>query len=190
MAIIASVPRPLPPTPIRRLLTALTVAGVILAATLVLRAQGPSASFEARLRRLFPAAASFSGKDGSPPHFKAFAAAAGGAAPEVIGFAFLTTDLEPLESGYDGPIQMLVGINPRGVLAGVVVISHREPYGYFSVEPPAFAAQFVGKDVRDPFKVGEDVEAISRATITINSATRAIRNSSRRFARQLLTPPK
>lgn len=159
------------------------------AATLTISAQGPSTAFEARLRRLFPAAAAFSGKEGTPPHFKAFAPAPAGGRPEVVGYAFLTADLEPLETGYDGPIQMLVGISPRGVLAGVVVISHREPYGYFSVEPPAFAAQFAGKDVRDPFKVGEDVEAISRATITINSATRAIRNSARRFARQVLTPP-
>lgn len=189
MTIIASVPCSLlPMRTARRLGVAFLL---LLATTLTLEGQGPSAAFEARLRRLFPAAATFSAKEGSPPHFKAFAASpAGVSTPDVIGFAFLTTDLEPLESGYDGPIQMLVGISPRGQLAGVVVISHREPYGYFSVEPPAFAAQFVGKDVREPFKVGEDVEAIARATITINSATRAIRNSARRFARQMLTPPK
>lgn len=159
------------------------------AATLTLAAQVTPATLDARLRRLFPAAATFSGKEGSPPHFKAFAAASSSGTPDVVGYAFLTTDLEPLETGYDGPIQMLVGLTPRGVLTGVVVISHREPYGYFSVEPPAFSAQFAGKSVRDPFKVGEDVEAISRATITISSATRAIRNSARRFATRMLTPP-
>jgi len=157
--------------------------------SLGLAAQGPAAALESRLHTLFPTAVSFSGKEGAPPHFKAFAAAANGGSPVIVGYAFYTTDLEPLETGYDGPIQMLVGINPSGVLTGVVVTAHREPYGYFSVEPPAFAAQFVGKDVRDPFKVGEDVEAISRATITNNSATRAIRNSARRFARQMLVPP-
>lgn len=134
-------------------------------------------------------AATFSPKEGTPPHFKAYGSTSSGREPLVVGYAFFTTDLEPLETGYDGPIQMLVGITPRGVLAGVIVTAHREPYGYFSVEPPAFAAQFAGKDIRDPFRVGEDVEAISRATITINSATRAIRNSARRFARQMLTPP-
>lgn len=160
-----------------------------LAAGLPLAGQAPADVLEKRLRKLFPSAASFSAKGGVPPHYKAFAPAAGGGEPAVIGYAFLTTDLEPLEGGYDGPIQMLVGINPTGVLAGVVVTAHREPYGYFSVDPPEFAAQFVNKDVRDPFKVGQDVEAISRATITINSATRAIRNSARRFARAMLAPP-
>jgi len=56
------------------------------------------------------------------------------------------------------------------------------------VEPPQFAVQFKGKNIRDPFKVGGDIDAVSRATISINSATRAIRNSARRIARQLLTP--
>jgi NosR/NirI family transcriptional regulator, nitrous oxide reductase regulator len=152
-------------------------------------AQAPTGAVEARLRTLFPAAASFSAKGGTPPRYTAYAPNPNGGEPVIAGFAFLTTDLEPLESGYDGPIQMLVGMTPRGVIAGVIVTAHREPYGYFSVEPPAFAAQFAGKDVRDPFKVGEDIEAISRATITINSATRAIRNSARRFARQVLTAP-
>jgi NosR/NirI family transcriptional regulator, nitrous oxide reductase regulator len=157
--------------------------------SLAIAAQAPAGALEARLRTLFPTAVSFSPKDGAPPHYKAYAPNPRGGDPVIVGYAFLTTDLEPLESGYDGPIQMLVGINPRGVLAGVIVTAHHEPYGYFSVEPPEFAAQFAGKDVRDPFKVGGDIEAISRATITINSATRAIRNSVRRFARQMLIPP-
>jgi len=37
--------------------------------------------------------------------------------------------------------------------------------------------------------VGADVDAVSRASITIGSATRAIRNSARRIARTYLTPP-
>jgi hypothetical protein len=36
--------------------------------------------------------------------------------------------------------------------------------------------------------VGEDVHAVSRATISISSATRAIRDSSRAIARAFLDP--
>ena len=144
-------------------------------------------TLEMRLRQLFPRAANFSPKDGNPPHYTAYAADARSGEKTVAGYAFWTTELDPLERGYDGPIQMLVGIRPDGVLAGVIVTAHREPYGYFSVDSPEFARQFVGKDVRDPFKVGADVDAVSRATISITSATRAIRNSARRLARQLLT---
>jgi len=83
---------------------------------------------------------------------------------------------------------MLVGMSTDGVLTGVVVAENHEPYGYFSVEPPEFAAQFKGKSVRDPFKVGADVDAVARATITITSSARAIRNSSRRVARAYIAP--
>ena len=75
-----------------------------------------------------------------------------------------------------------------GVLTGVVVTYDSEPYGYFSVEPPKFAAQFKGKKIGDPFRVGGDVDGVSRASISIGSATRAIRDASRVVAKQLLPP--
>ena len=144
---------------------------------------------QARLQELFPSAAAFSPKEGDLPHFKAFANDAGSGQQTVIGLAFLTTELEPLERGYDGPIQMLVGMDMTGTLTGVIVVEHHEPYGYFSVDLPAYTMQFKGKSIRDRFRVGADVDAVSAATLTVTSATRAARNSARRVARQLLTPP-
>ena len=146
-------------------------------------ALGPT--LEGQLSDLFPAAAAFSPKTGNPPHFEAYSA---GSARTLVGVAFWTTDLDPLERGYDGPIKILVGLDMRGVVAGVIVADHHEPYGYFSVDTPEFASQFKGKSVRDEFRVGKDVQAISRATLTVTSATRAIRNSSRRIATALIPP--
>lgn len=143
---------------------------------------------EIQLKQLFPTAVAFSGKELLPlPHFKVFVPDANGQ-PTLGGFAFWTTELEPLERGYDGPIKMLVGLDLKGVIAGVVVAGHREPFGKFSVDPPRFSQQFKGKSVRDPFKPGEDVDAIATATITINSATRSIKKSARRVAAQMLRP--
>jgi transcriptional regulator of nitric oxide reductase len=144
-------------------------------------------TLQGQLKQLFPSATSFAPKGGSPPHFKALAKDPQSGADAVIGYVFWTTELEPLERGYDGPIKILVGLNPQSVLTGIVVADHHEPYGDFSIEPPAFAAQFAGKNINDPFKVGGDIDAVSRATITIGSATRAVRNSARRMARQVLT---
>jgi transcriptional regulator of nitric oxide reductase len=143
---------------------------------------------QTQLERVFPTATDFSSKQTAPPHIKAYATSPSGERT-LIGVAFWTTELEPLERGYDGPIKILVGMNMSGVLTGIVVAEHHEPYGSFSVDRKEFAAQFVGKDIRDPFKVGADIDAVSRASISIDSATRAIRNSARRVARQLLTPP-
>jgi NosR/NirI family nitrous oxide reductase transcriptional regulator len=143
---------------------------------------------ELELKQLFPAAAAFSPLAGTPPHVTAYRTnpqSDPGARP--IGFAFWTTDLVPNERGYHGPIRILVGMDPAGILAGVVVDSDTEPYGYFSVEPPQFAAQFKGKSIRDSFKVGSDIDAVSRATISVTTVSRSVRNTSRRVARQLLT---
>ena len=143
----------------------------------------PDGKLLAQLKQLFPSAAVFSPKGDTPPHFKAFADPR---SQNLLGFAFWTTELEPLERGYDGPIKMLVGMDTKGVLTGIIVVEHHEPYGSFSVEPPAFAAQFKGKSIRDGFRVGADVDAVSRASISITSAARVIRDSSRMVARQLL----
>jgi NosR/NirI family nitrous oxide reductase transcriptional regulator len=143
---------------------------------------------QSQLQKVFPGATAFSPKQTSPvPHFIAYTGPAN--ARVVAGYAFWTTELEPLERGYDGPIKMLVGLDTKGILTGVLVVEHHEPYGYFSVELPAFANQFKGKDIRDPFTVGADVDAVSRASISIKSSSKAIRNGARRVARALLTPP-
>jgi NosR/NirI family nitrous oxide reductase transcriptional regulator len=143
-----------------------------------------------QLEQLFPHAASFSAKTGNPPHYEVFGPAVDGQKPELLGLAWWTTEVEPLERGYDGPIKMLVGMDTVGVLKGVIVTENHEPYGYFSVDTPEFAKQFEGKNIRERFKVGDDIDAITRATISVTSASRAVRNSSRRIARAYLVPPK
>tara|TARA_Y100000588_G_scaffold77512_1_gene80798 strand:+ start:1303 stop:1827 length:525 start_codon:yes stop_codon:yes gene_type:complete len=146
-------------------------------------------SLQTQLTSLFPAADFFSPKEGSPPHFKVYQGDAESEQRVLMGFAFWTTELEPLERGYDGPIKILVGVDIDGVLTGIVVVDHHEPYGYFSIDRPQYAAQFLQKSIRDAFRVGSDIDAISTATLTVTSATRAVRNSARRIAKQFLTPP-
>jgi len=170
------------------------VLAVLVAATgiLTLGAVGAQGTIDAKqellLKRLFPAATAFSPKAGDPPHFKAFTGDAR-SGQTLLGLAFWTTELEPFERAYDGPIKILVGMDTKGVLTGVIVTEHHEPYGNFSVDTPQFSAQFKGKNIRDAFKVGADIDAISRATISVTSASRAVRNSARRVARALLAPP-
>lgn len=144
---------------------------------------------DAHLKKLFPTAVAFSPLSGTPLHYTAYAAdpkTNPGAKP--LGYAFWTTDLVPHEHGYHGAIHMLIGIDLTGVLTGLVVDYDSEPYGYFSVQPPEFAAQFKGKSIFDKFQLGADIDMVSRASITMNSATRAVRDSSRMIARALLDP--
>jgi NosR/NirI family nitrous oxide reductase transcriptional regulator len=164
------------------ILALLLAAGWMIAA----RAQS-SPDAQALLKRLFPAATAFSPKEGDPPHFSAFVTDPKSGMKTLVGLAFWTTELDPLERAYDGPIKVLVGMATNGVLAGIIVTDHHEPYGNFSIDRPEFAAQFKGKSIRDPFKVGSDIDAVSRATISVTTVARSVRNTSRRVARQLLT---
>jgi transcriptional regulator of nitric oxide reductase len=169
------------------LVTALAAAGIVVSAQQRRIYTNPNP--EAELKQLFPKAVAFSPLAGDPLHFKAY-----GRDPRTnpsappIGYVFWTTDMVPREHGYHGPIHLLVGLDLSGIITGVIVEYHSEPYGYFSVEPPEFAAQFTGKSIFDPFRVGGDVDAVSRASLTINSAARAIRDGSRIMAKAFLDP--
>jgi transcriptional regulator of nitric oxide reductase len=144
---------------------------------------------EGHFKKLFPQAVAFSGLQGTPLHYNAYAVdPKKDPNAKPIGYIFWTTDMVPNEHGYHGAIHILVGLNLNGTINAVVVDYNSEPYGYFSVDPPEFAEQFKGKSIFDKFQVGADVDAVSRATISISSATRAIRDGSRIVARALLDP--
>ncbi len=144
---------------------------------------------EGHFKTLFPNAAGFSTFGGTPLHWKVY-----GADPKAdpaatpIGYIFWTTDLVPNERAYHGPIHMLVGMDTRGILQGVIVDYNSEPYGYFSIDLPEFVARLKGKSVRDRFVVGQDIHGVSRASITMNGAARALRDASRAVAKAFLSP--
>jgi transcriptional regulator of nitric oxide reductase len=140
------------------------------------------------LKKLFPGAF-FTPLSGAPLHFTAYGVdpKANPSAPP-IGLAFWTTDVVPHERAYHGAIHFLVGLDMNGRMTGVVLDYDSEPYGYFSIQPPEFVARFKGKSIRDPFRVGGDVDAVSRASITISGAARALRDSVRIMAKQYLNP--
>ena len=111
------------------------------------RAQSAGRSEAAgQLKQLFPAAAAFSPKVPDPPHYKAFAANAGCGPADGRGLAFWTTEIEPLERGYDGPIKILVGMDTKGILTGIIVVQHHEPYGDFSIEHAGVCGAVQGEE--------------------------------------------
>lgn len=162
-----------------------TVGIVTLAAQRIFTNPRPEPYFKS----LFPSAAGFSALGGTPLHYKVY-----GVDPKTspsappVGYIFWTTDVVPKEFGYHGPIHLLVGMDTTGIITGVVMDYNSEPYGYFSVDPPKFVEQFKGKSIRAPFRIGEDIAVVSRASISNASATRAIRDSARTMAKAFLNP--
>lgn len=132
------------------------------------------------MEEVFPGADRFSAKTGSPPVITAFAQSPEG--EKTVGYLFETKDFPPQEVGYSAPIEVLVGIDTNGLLTGIKVLYYRESYksirGDF-LATERFPNQFERKNVRDGFRVGRDIDGVSRATITSWAVSRGIRNASR-----------
>ncbi len=71
------------------------------------------------------------------------------------------------------PITFLVVFNGDGKIISSSIIKYREPYGGGIVNLN-WNDQFVGKDRNSDFEVGEDIQGISGATISVNSVTKGI----------------
>ena len=141
----------------------------------------------AQLAAVLPQAQRFSPKQGNPPVYIGYESEAQDA--EVVGYAFETTDFEPQEIGYSAPIEVLVGVDLAGELTGIEILFYRESYksirGDF-LNSERFPNQFDGKSVADGFRVGRDIDGVSRATISSWAVSRGIRNSAREVARAYL----
>ncbi len=78
-------------------------------------------------------------------------------------------------SGYGGEVQIIVGTDPEGVLNGIKVggANFQETAGLGAkAKEPAFTNQFAGKNV--PLVIGEDIDAITAATITSSAVVRGV----------------
>jgi len=153
-------------------------------------AQPPLEVDEAMLHEVFRGADSFSAKEGSPPIYKAYSDNPENIEPEVIGYLFETPDWPPEEIGYSGPIDVLVGMDLRGTIADIKVLYYRESYksirGDF-INSEYFPDQFKAKNIVDGFRVGRDIDGISRATISSWAVARGVRNAARRVAQTHLS---
>lgn len=141
------------------------------------------------LKEVIPGANEFSEKEGVPPVFKAYSTDPVSKEQQLTGYAFLTADVPPEEVGYSAPIEVLVGMDLEGRITGIKVLYYTESirriWGDF-LSIPGYQEQFTGKFISDDFRVGEDIDGISRATITVRAMSIGIRNSARRVAQSYL----
>lgn len=140
------------------------------------------------LQQLWPAATSFSEKSGTPPVFTAYGELPSGE-NGIIGYVFQTSDLPPEEIGFSAPIEVLVALDTQAVITAVRVLDYHESFrssrGDF-LSTRGFQEQFRRKPLMDEFRVGRDIDGVSRATITSWATTRGIYNAARRVAQAYL----
>ncbi len=124
------------------------------------------------LRELAPDA-TFSGKSGSPPHYRS--------GQRLV--AFNSYDVTQSVRGYAGPIKVLLVLGDDGRIKGIKLLSHRETKNYVHyLETPAYLGRFIGKSVFDRFEVDRDIDGISRATVSVEALAKTVRESSRTVA--------
>lgn len=142
-----------------------------------------------QIQSVMRGATSFDEKAGDPPVYKVYTSSRENPEPVLSGYAFYTPDYPPEEVGYSAPIDVLVGMNLEGGITGIKVLYYRESYrsirgDFLSTE--GFQPQFRGMAVTDAFRVGRDVDGVSRATITSWAVSRGVRNAARKVARSYL----
>ena len=142
--------------------------------------------YRSHLEVVLPEADYFVSKRGEYPHFRGYTRGAAGQADRLVGLAYMNPDLGHAITGYASQIVVMVGLRPAGTLTAISVVSHAEPYGYRSIDLPRFTDQFPDRRYRERLRVGDDVDAVSGATITMTAATAAIRRSTRRMFREFV----
>jgi NosR/NirI family nitrous oxide reductase transcriptional regulator len=87
-------------------------------------------------------------------------------------------------TGYGGPINVLVGVDPAGNVIGVKIVEHRETPGFFRRLPEShFFEQFLGKGYTSSLRLDDDIDAVSGATVSSEAVARAVREQVRAIAK-------
>ncbi len=90
-----------------------------------------TAEEEQRLKQVFPDADVFSAKTRKLPHHKAYRTNPDTGEKTLVGFVFITREVEPDEWAYSSEIEALVGLTTNGIITKVMMIDHYEPMDIF-----------------------------------------------------------
>ena len=139
---------------------------------------------KAQPAEFFPGADRFGPPQGDPPLVPAYQGA------RLLGYVYLNSDFTN-STGYSGkPINLLVGIDPNGVITGIKLVDHKEPIVLVGIPERRIVDAMntlVGKDMK-PVSTGAErppqVDIVSGATVTVlvmgdsvvRSAVRLIRS--------------
>ncbi len=101
---------------------------------------------------------------------------------QVIGYAMMAS-----ATGYGGTVTMLVGTDPDGTVMAVTVVEHGETPNFFQqLERNDFYDQFVEASYRNAFRLGEDIDGVSGATLSAEAVASSIRQAVRGIARDAI----
>ena len=93
--------------------------------------------------------------------------------------------------GYGGNIEILMGVDIKGKITGIEILSMAETPGLGArIEEPAFKKQFVGRTLKNTKwavkKDGGDIDQITGATISPRAVTEAVHHGLQMFEKKIL----
>ncbi len=92
----------------------------------------------------------------------------------LVGYCFYTFSLGIKKSGYGGPINLLIVLDPSLNILGIEVVSHNET-------PPYVTNEKLNKFLEQFLKPQEKIETITGATITSNTILEIVKESISRI---------
>lgn len=110
------------------------------------------------------------------------------AGDELLGYAFESTDIAPIPAYSGKPVNLLVGLDLEGGITLAEVLGHEEPIMLVGIPEQRlqdFAAAHVGYSVESRLKIGDNLDAISGATVTVIVVNDSLLRSARQVAASL-----
>ena len=139
---------------------------------------------------IFPHATSIGKKESSPPVWPVYQVG------NLVGYLFHSQDVVALPAFSGEPVDMLIGLDLEGKLAGVLVVEHQEPiflHGFGEQPLFDFVSQYAGLSVLDSIKVGKAsnsshvvIDGITKATVSVVVINETVLLSSLTIARKTL----
>jgi Na+-translocating ferredoxin:NAD+ oxidoreductase RnfG subunit len=89
--------------------------------------------------------------------------------------------------GYAGPVTVAVGLDKNGTIFNALIVRQTESAAFFRlVVDSGYPAKFKGKDCTDQFAIGDDVDAVTGATVSLEAVSKAARMACSDIAVQRL----
>jgi len=138
-----------------------------------------------QVRSFFPGADRYGSLEGDPPSAPVYRG------NELLGYAFLTSDVVRIPAYSGKPINTLVAFDIAGRIVGIQIVEHEEPILVVGITPDQLAryvAQYRGKSVYDRISVGGQregyvtIDTISGATITVMVENATVMQAVRQVA--------
>ena len=144
-------------------------------------------------RLIFPQADRFTPLGGAPPHAWVYR---GG---RRIGVLYRSQDILAIPAYSGRPLNILVGLDLEGRIAGLRIVAHQEPIlavGVSEADLAAYIHQYEGKSAYDRVRIGAydrpgyvGIDGISGATITSMVANATVMRTARQVAEALDLAP-